>query len=165
MNDTPQTPAQRHAERHRKKRLERSAARLGAVQILYQMEMTGISVSKALSEFEDYHQGMEIDGMKMCEAELPYMRKLIAGVVGEQRELDKRIHAAIDGGWPLGRIDATLRALFRAASYELKVLNVPTRVVLNEYIDLARAFYDQGQEPKLVNAVLDRLARELRAEA
>lgn len=142
---------------------KRGAARLAAVQALYQMDVGGARLSDVLGEFEAYRLGKEIDGEQYRDADPAWFRDLVSGVVAEQRGLDPEIHKALAEDWPLKRIDTTLRAILRAGGFELlRRKDVPAKVVINEYIDIAKAFYE-GDEPRLVNGVLDKLAHRLRA--
>jgi N utilization substance protein B len=143
---------------------QRGVARLAAVQALYQMEIAGTEIADVVAEFELFRLGKEIDGDQYRAADAGWFRDLVSGVVAEQRLIDPRIHAALAKDWPLGRVDATLRAILRAGVYELMHRpDVPGRVVITEYVDVAKAFF-AGDEPRIVNGVLDRLARELRSE-
>lgn len=143
---------------------QRGAARLAAVQALYQMEIAGTGIADVVAEFELFRLGKEIDGEQYRTADAAWFRDLVSGVVEAQLEVDPRVHAALVEGWPLKRVDATLRAILRAGVYELiHRADVPARVVITEYVDIAKAFFAED-EPKLVNGVLDRLARELRPE-
>ena len=143
---------------------QRGAARLAAVQALYQMEIAGTGIADVVAEFELFRLGKEIDGEQYRTADAAWFRDLVSGVVEAQLEVDPRVHAALVEGWPLKRVDATLRAILRAGVYELiHRADVPARVVITEYVDIAKAFFTED-EPKLVNGVLDRLARELRPE-
>lgn len=143
---------------------QRGAARLAAVQALYQMEIAGTGIADVVAEFELFRLGKEIDGEQYRTADAAWFRDLVSGVVEAQLEVDPRVHAALVEGWPLKRVDATLRAILRAGVYELiRRPDVPARVVITEYVDIAKAFFTED-EPKLVNGVLDRLARELRPE-
>ncbi|MHC5653865.1 transcription antitermination factor NusB [Stappia sp.] len=143
---------------------KRGAARLSAVQALYQMDMGGAQIADVLSEFEAFRLGAELDGEQYREADAAWFRDLVKGVVAEQRQLDPEIHRALVAGWPLRRIDTTLRAILRAGAFELMHMKiVPARVVISEYIDVARAFYE-SEEPRMVNGVLDRLAHMHRPE-
>jgi N utilization substance protein B len=142
----------------------RSAARLAAVQALYQMDMTGIDITDVLSEFEAHRLGQEVEGNQYCAAEPEFFRDLVEGVVQEQRRLDPRIDQQLAQGWRLTRVDSILRAVLRSGAYELLVReDVPARVVINEYVDIAHAFFGD-EEPKVVNGILDRLAREVRTD-
>ncbi|WP_349360471.1 transcription antitermination factor NusB [Stappia sp.] len=143
---------------------KRGAARLAAVQALYQMDVGGAALSDVLAEFEAFRLGAELDGEQYRDADPAWFRDLVKGVVAEQRRLDPVVNQALVADWPLKRIDTTLRAILRVATFELlHRKDVPARVVINEYIDVARAFYD-GDETRMVNGVLDRLAREHRPE-
>ncbi|HUG63160.1 MAG TPA: transcription antitermination factor NusB [Methylomirabilota bacterium] len=141
---------------------QRGAARLAAVQALYQMEIGGGDILSVVSEFETFRLGKEIDGIEYRQADAAWFRDIVSGVVAEQRTLDPLVHTALVQDWPLKRVDATLRAILRCGTYELlKRPDVPARVIINEYIDVARAFF-QEDEPRLVNGVLDRIAHENR---
>jgi N utilization substance protein B len=146
-------------------RLKRSAARLAAVQALYQMEMTGSSLKTAELEFESRWIGAVIEGEQYREADIDHFRAILRAAVDHQARIDQLTDAALVDRWPLGRIDPTLRALFRAAGAELVALPTPPRVAIVEYVDVAKAFFDDGREAKFVNAVLDHVAREARPEA
>ena len=142
---------------------KRGAARLAAVQALYQMDIAGTGVNEILAEFESHWLGGEVEGVQYRPAEAAYFRDIVAGVLREQTRLDRQIDAALSRGWPLKRIEAILRAVLRAGAYELACrADVPARVVNAEYVDIASAFVDKD-ETGMVNAVLDQLARELRA--
>lgn len=141
---------------------QRGAARLAAVQALYQMEISGAAVEDVLAEFQAHRLGKEIDGAQYREADAAFFRDLVAGVVREQRTLDPAIDGALSSGWPLARLDATLRAILRAGAFELLArADVPARVVISEYVDVAKAFFEDNV-PGMVNGVLDTLARTLR---
>jgi N utilization substance protein B len=141
---------------------ERSAARLAVVQALYQMDVSGTGVTDALAEFEAFWIGREVEGVSFKPAENAFFRDILAGVVREQRPIDMKIDGALSAGWPLKRIEAVLRAILRAGAYELMFRkDVPARVAISEYVDVAHSFYSED-EPGLVNAVLDTIAREVR---
>jgi len=143
---------------------QRGASRLGAVQALYQMEIAGTAVADVVAEFELFRLGKEIDGDQYRSADVAWFRDVVVGVVERQREIDPAVDRVLVAGWPLGRVDATLRAILRAATYELIARrDVPARVVITEYVDIARAFFAEGDEPRLANGVLDRLAHDFRA--
>jgi transcription antitermination protein NusB len=142
---------------------KRGAARLAAVQALYQMDLAGTGLNEILAEFESHWLGGEVEGVQYRPAEAAYFRDIVAGVVREQSRLDPQIDAALARDWPLKRIETVLRAVLRAGTYELACRNdVPARVVTSEYVDVAGAFVDK-EETGLVNAVLDQLAHEFRA--
>jgi transcription antitermination protein NusB len=147
-----------------KKANKRSAARLAAVQALYQMDVAGTPINEVYAEFESHWLGGEIEGAHYRPAEAAFFRDIVGGVVREQKNLDPQIDEALTRGWPLKRIEAVLRAVLRAGAYELACRrDVPARVVMAEYVDVASAFVD-AVETGMVNAVLDQLAHQLRAE-
>ena len=143
---------------------KRGAARLAAVQALYQMDVAGSGLLEIAAEYEAFRLGKEIDGATYREADAQWFRAILSGVVENQKTVDPAIRAALTEDWPLSRLDSTLRAILRAGVYELmKRADVPVAVIVSEYVDIARAFYDED-EPKLVNAVLDRVSRRIRGE-
>ena len=151
------------APRDERKANRRGAARLAAVQALYQMDIAGTPLNDILAEFESHWLGREVEGSQYLPAEAAFFRDLVGGFVREQLRLDPLIDRTLAGGWPLKRIETLLRAVLRAGAYELdRRSDVPARVVVSEYVGIANAFFD-GQETGMVNAVLDALARELRA--
>jgi N utilization substance protein B len=140
----------------------RGAARLAAVQALYQMDIAGTGLNEILAEFESHWIGREVEGQQYLPAEAAFFRDIVAGVLREQRRLDPLIDGALTRGWPLKRIEAILRAVLRAGAYELGYRSdVPARVVVSEYVDVANAFVDKD-ETGMVNAVLDQLAHRFR---
>ena len=142
---------------------KRRAARLAAVQALYQMDVAGKGVIEAMAEFETFWIGKEVDGIALPEAEANFFRDVLGGVVREQRPIDRAVDAALTDGWPLKRIETVLRSILRAGTYELMFRkDVPPKAVINEYVMVARSFYE-GDEPGITNAVLDRIAHDLRA--
>ncbi len=143
---------------------KRGAARLAAVQALYQMDLAGTGLNEILAEFERHWIGREVEGAQYLPAEAAFFRDVVSGVVREQRELDPLIDDALSKGWPLTRIETVLRAALRAGAFELIHRgDVPARVVVAEYADVAAAFVERD-ETGMVNAVLDQLARRLRAD-
>ncbi|OKL43653.1 transcription antitermination factor NusB [Pseudovibrio exalbescens] len=141
---------------------KRGAARLAAVQAVYQMEVAGTQMNDVLGEFEAFRLGKEIDGDQYREADAAWFRDLVMAVVEDQRVIDPRIHQALSDDWPLKRIDVTLRAILRVGAAELfRKKDVPARVIINEYIDVSKAFFEHD-ETRLVNGILNRLAHELR---
>lgn len=140
----------------------RSGARLAVVQALYEMDISGKGVLDALAEFEAFWIGQEVDGIAHPQAETAFFRDLLRGTVEEQRAIDPKLDQALAQGWPLRRIEIVLRAILRAGAYELMFRrDVPVAAAISEYVDVAHSFYT-ADEPGLVNAVLDRLAREVR---
>lgn len=143
---------------------KRGAARLAAVQALYQMDMAGSGLNDILAEFESHWLGREVEGAQYLPAEAAFFRDIVTGVVREQRVLDPMIDEALQQGWPLKRIEAVIRAALRAGAYELSHRrDIPARVVITEYADVAAAFVERD-ETGMVNAVLDQLARKLRGD-
>jgi N utilization substance protein B len=141
----------------------RGAARLAAVQALYQMDLASTPLHEILAQFESHWIGREVEGETYLPAEAAHFRDVVGGVVAEQRRLDPMIDAALVQGWPLKRIETVVRAILRAGAFELDHMpDVPARVVVSEYVDVAHAFLDE-KETGMVNAVLDQLARQLRA--
>lgn len=141
---------------------KRGAARLAAVQALYQMDVAGTGLLEITAEYEAHRLGKEIDGALYREADPQWFRAILSGVVANQKKIDPILKQSLVEGWPLSRLDSTLRAILRSGAYELMDRrDVPVAVIVNEYVDIARAFYDE-EEPKIVNAVLDRIARRVR---
>ena len=147
------------------RRKMRSAARLYAVQALFQMEASGQTVEGITREFEDHRFGASYDGVEMAEGDVDLFRHLVDQAVNWQGKIDQMTDRALVAKWPIARIDPTLRALFRAAGAEMLEGDAPPRVVITEFVDVAKAFFDRGDEPKFVNAVLDHMAREAKPEA
>jgi len=142
----------------------RTAARLAAVQALYQMDMTAIDLNRVIAEFETHRLGQEVEGSQYCDAEAQFFRDIVEGVVREQRGIDPLVDRHLAEGWRLNRVDSILRAILRAGAYEMLMrTDVPARVVITEYVDLGHAFF-AGEEPKVVNGILDKLGHEARPE-
>lgn len=146
------------------KRKMKSAARLYAVQALFQMEASGQTVDAVMQEFEDHRFGAVYDGDEMLEGDVDTFRLLMDKAVDNQAKIDQLTDRALVAKWPLGRIDPTLRALFRVAGAEMIVGDTPPKVIITEYVDVAGAFFPDGKEPKFVNAVLDHMAHEVMPE-
>ncbi|MDK3019452.1 transcription antitermination factor NusB [Pseudodonghicola flavimaris] len=147
------------------KRKMKSAARLYAVQALFQMEQSGQTTDQVVREFLDFRFGAEYEDGEMVEGDAALFRKLVSDAVNYQARIDQMTDRALVAKWPIARIDPTLRGLFRAAGAELTQSTTPPKVVISEFVDIARAFFPDGKEPKFVNAVLDHMAREARPEA
>lgn len=142
----------------------RSAARLGAVQALYQMEQSGGDAvpDVVISEFVEHRLGREVDGMLFAEADKDLFADIVGGVARRRTEIDEAITGALSKNWKLKRLEIIMASVLRCGTYELMARpDIPTAVVIDEYMDVAHAFYP-GDEPAFVNGVLDRLARELR---
>lgn len=146
------------------KPMRKSAARLAAVQALYQMDVAATPVNELLAQFESHWLGQEVEGTVYPEADRNLFRTVVHGVLSEQRSIDPMVDEALIAGWPLRRVELVLRAVLRAGAFELVGKpDVPARVVIAEYVNVAAAFLDRD-ETGMVNAVLDSLARKLRAE-
>src|SRR3569623_1089765 len=145
-----------------KKANRRGAARLAAVQALYQMDIAGAGINDIFAEFESHWLGNEVEGDTYLPAEAAFFRDVVSGVVRDQKKLDPLIDEALSKGWPLKRIEAILRAVLRAGAYEPEHRkDVPGRVVISEYVDVANAFVDR-EETGMVNAVLAQIGRKFR---
>ncbi|WP_375262903.1 transcription antitermination factor NusB [Palleronia sp.] len=147
------------------KKQMRSAARLYAVQALFQMEQSDLSADRVRAEFETHRFGAIYDEGEMAEGDLDLFRKTLDAAVEWQNKIDQMTHKALVERWPIDRIDPVLRALFRAGGAELLQGKAPPRVVITEYVDVAKAFFPEGKESRFVNAVLDHMARAAKPEA
>ena len=147
------------------KRRMRSAARLYAVQALFQMEHSGQSSTQVVREFLDHRFGATYDGDELIEGDVDLFSRIVGEAVNQQAKIDQMTDRALVAKWPIARIDPTLRGLFRAAGAELVTAEAPPKVVISEYLDVAQAFFPEGNEVRFVNAVLDHMAREARPEA
>ncbi len=146
-------------------RKARSAARFYAVQALFQMEAADADLDEVREEFETHRLGAESDGETWAEADIDLFRALLDGAVARQARIDQLTDTALVAKWPIARIDPTLRAVFRAAGSELLTQDTPPKVAINEFVDITKAFFPDGKESKLVNAVLDHMAREIKPDA
>lgn len=145
-------------------RERRSAARLGAVQALYQMDLSGSDVGETLAQFSARAMGENFEDGQCGEADYRHLKEVVDGVVREQKAIDPAVDQILDKAWPLHRLDSTVRAILRAGAYELMFMErVPARVAISEYVDVADAFFG-AEEPRFVNGVLDRLARQKRPQ-
>jgi len=146
------------------KKQMKSAARLYAVQALFQMETTGQTVEAVCREFESHRFGATYEEGEFAEGDADHFRAVVNHAVNRQALIDQMTDRALVAKWPIDRIDPVLRALFRAAGAELVEMPTPPRVAITEYVDVAKAFFDGGKEPKFVNAVLDHMAHEAKPE-
>lgn len=159
MTDIPKRDAQLHRPAN-----QRGAARLAAVQALYQMDIGRQTLEDTLAQFGAFHLGREIEGEQYLPADADFFRQILRGVAKHQLEIDPAVDKALADGWPMERVDATLRAILRAAAFELlRRRDIPARVVITEYVDVARAFYEDDASG-LVNAALDSIARSAGAD-
>lgn len=147
------------------KKQMRSAARLYAVQALFQMESSGQTVNAVCREFETHRFGATYDEGEFIEGDADHFRAVVEKAVNWQARIDQMTDRALVATWPIDRIDPVIRALFRAAGAELVDMATPPKVAITEYVDVAKAFFPDGKESKFVNAVLDHMAREARPEA
>ena len=137
----------------------RSAARLAAVQALYQLEMEGTPLAKLLHEFHQHRIGETIDGAELADAELDFFDDLVSGTDARREEIDGLITGRLAEGWKLDRLDRPMRAILRAGTYELIARrDVPVGTVISEYLDVAHAFFDK-KEVAFVNGLLDSIAK------
>lgn len=149
-----------------KKRQMKSAARLYAVQALFQMEHSNQSIDAVAREFLEFRFGAEVeDGIDMADGDVILFRKLLEDALNHQSRIDQMTDRALVAKWAINRIDPTIRALFRAAGAELTHADTPPKVVIMEFVDIAKSFFPEGKEAKFVNAVLDHMAREAKPEA
>ena len=164
-DDATPTPREPKAPTREERRQMKSAARLYAVQALFQMEASGQTRQVVRREFETHRFGAIYECEEMAEGDPELFAKTLEDAVNWQAKIDQMTDRALVAKWPINRIDPTLRALFRAAGAELVAGDAPPKVVISEYVDVARAFFPEGKEPKFVNAVLDHMAREAKPEA
>ncbi|CAN7335114.1 transcription antitermination factor NusB [Phenylobacterium sp. LjRoot219] len=143
-------------------RQARSVARLAAVQALYQMEVSSVGAEAVIREFSEHRFDRDLEDMTLAGADEAFFADLVRGVVAHQGEVDKAVVRRLAQNWKLERIDATVRAILRAGAYELTHrADVPTEVVIDEYVELAKSFFE-GPEPGFVNGALDGVAQDVR---
>ena len=147
------------------KRKMKSAARLYAVQALFQMEHSDLTIGQVTKEFLDHRFGARYGEDEMIEGDAALFIKTIEDAVNYQARIDQMTDRALVAKWPISRIDPTIRGLFRAAGAELTQADTPPKVVISEYVDIARAFFPEGREASFVNGVLDHMAREAKPDA
>jgi N utilization substance protein B len=141
--------------------VRRSAARLAAVQALYQMDLAQTDLGEVLAQFSTRTSGKSFEDGDVEGADFAHFRNIVEGVVREQRAIDPKVNASLASGWSLARLESIMRAILRAGAYELMFRDdIPARAVISEYVDVAHAFYE-GDQPGFVNGVLDKLARSL----
>jgi N utilization substance protein B len=147
------------------KRQAKSAARLYAVQALFQMEASDIGLEAVREQFLDHRFGEVFDEGVMIEGHVNHFETLLFEAVNQQVKIDQMTDRGLVAKWPIDKIDPTIRAVFRAAGAELVATNTPPKVTIAEFVDIAKAFFPDGREPKLVNAVLDHMARDAQPDA
>ena len=139
----------------------RSAARLGVVQALYQQQMEGTATAKLLNEFHQHRLGKVIEDEEYADADVDFFDDLVKGVDARRGEIDDLLTARLASGWTLARLDKTMLQILRAGSYELLARSdVPKAAAISEYVDVAKAFFDD-REAKFVNGILDAVAKEI----
>ena len=137
----------------------RSAARLAAVQALYQQQMEGTPLARLLDEFHQHRLGEEIEGVQFAEAEVAFFDDIVRGVDARRDEIDLLLSDRLAHGWNLARLDKTMLQVLRAGTYELIArADIPIGTAISEYVDVAKAFFDD-REAKFVNGVLDAVAK------
>lgn len=141
----------------------RSIARLAVVQALYQIELSrDSSPQSVIEEFKAHRFGSRVDEVELTHADIPFFEEIVAGVASRREEIDAHITGALAEGWRLGRLETIMGCILRGGVLELMARpDVPTAVVINEYIDIAHGFY-VDTEPAFVNGILDTLAKKLR---
>ena len=140
----------------------RSAARLAAVQALYQHQMEGTKLAPLLDEFHQHRLGAEIEGDEYAGAETAFFDDLVAGALARAVEIDALLTDRLAQGWTLARMDKTMLQILRAGTYELLArADVPTKAAISEYVDVAHAFFD-AREAKFVNGILDAVGKQVR---
>ena len=148
-----------------RQRRARTVARLAAVQALYQLELAGEGVETVITEFSNHRFDADIEGEALAEADEAWFADIVRGVIAGQKDIDASVKARLASNWRLERLDATLRALLRCGAWELThKIEVPKEIVIDEYVELAKAFFDEG-DAKFVNAALDGVARDVRPKA
>lgn len=144
----------------------RASARLAAVQALFQIEQsTDADPRHVITEFRAFRFGREVEGDLYADPDQDLFEDIVIGASSRGEEIDSRLKAVLMKGWPLERLQSVLRAILRAAVYELIARpDIPSAVIINEYLDIAHAFFEEGGESAFANGVLDRLARDIREE-
>ena len=141
----------------------RSAARLAAVQALYQHRMEGTAQAKLLDEFHQHRLGREIEDEQYAEADVDFFDDVVSGTLARSEEIDRLLAERLAQGWTLARLDKTMLQILRAGTYELMArADVPVGTAISEYVDVAHAFFDQ-REAKFVNGILDAVAKTVRS--
>jgi len=140
----------------------RSSARLAAVQALYQRQMEGTALPKLLDEFHQHRLGKEIEGEQFADAEVDFFDDIVSGTIARHEEIDETLTGKLAEGWSLRRLDRAMLQILRAGTYELLARHdVPAKAVINEYVDVAHAFFE-AREAKFVNGILDAVAKQVR---
>jgi N utilization substance protein B len=149
--------------RHSPRTQARAAARLAAVQALYQHEMEGTAVPQLLHEFHNHRLGATIEDVEYADADVDFFDDLVNGTAARLGEIDRAIEEKLATGWTLTRLDKPMKAILRAGTYELLArADVPVGATISEYVDVAHAFYDK-REAGFVNGLLDAIAKQVRS--
>ena len=143
----------------------KSASRLYAVQALFQMEAIDQDLEEIKAEFQNFRIGAEFDGILYNEADTKFFKDIVDSAVKNQSQIDQMTDKALAKNWPIDRIDPTIRALFRSGTAELFLGKTPVAVIINEFVDIAKAFFPEGKEAKFVNAVLDQISKDMLKES
>ena len=142
--------------------LPRSAARLAAVQALYQHQMEGTALARLLNEFHQHRLGREIEDEQYAEADVDFFDDVVSGAIARRDEIDALLTERLAQGWTIARLDKTMLQILRAGTYELLARpDIPVGTAISEYVDVAHAFFDE-REAKFVNGVLDAVAKAVR---
>ena len=145
-----------------KRSVARSAARLAAVQALYQKDMEGTPLAKLLNEFHQHRLGQEVEDEQYADAEVDFFDDIVRGVDARREEVDAAIEARLASGWSLRRLDKAMLQILRSGTYELLArADIPKAAIISEYVDVAKAFFDD-REAKFVNGLLDGVAKDVR---
>ncbi len=165
MTEAENAPAKPAGKKPRPRAsVARSAARLGAVQALYQMDIGGTELADVLADYGSGRIGVEFDDGQCGEADYGFLKAIVEGVVDDQVLIDTKVNECLGEGWTLTRLEATSRAILRAGGFELMFReDVPPKVTISEYVEVAKAFFS-GSEPGFINASLDAMARKRLAE-
>lgn len=140
----------------------RSAARLAAVQALYQQQMEGTGTARLIDEFHQHRLGVSVDEEELADAEVDFFDDLVSGTIARKDEIDDLLNARLAEGWTLARLDKTMLQILRGGAYELLArADVPVAAAISEWVDVAKAFFDD-REAKFVNGVLDAVAKDVR---
>ncbi|WP_121116513.1 transcription antitermination factor NusB [Croceibacterium ferulae] len=150
---------------NKSKSVARSAARLAAVQALYQREMEKTPLPMLLDEFHQHRLGRPIEEEPIEQAELAFFDDVVKGALARAEEIDTLVESKLASGWSLTRLDRTMKQILRCGTYELLARHdVPVGTVISEYLDIAHAFFD-ARETKFANGVLDAVAKAVRPSA
>lgn len=149
----------------KKGHIDRTAARLFAVQALYQMDIAQSPLENIIDEFRAYRLDHDQEELSFSDVDDALFDRIMRGVVSDQIAIDRAVNDRLSDRWPLSRVDSTMRAIFRAGAFELmNLVETNTKILVSEYTDIAHSFFE-GPEVGMVNAVLDRLAKDFAAKS